>query len=579
MKRAFLVAFLALLIALPSSAANPTLAKIVDDYWQLRLERQPGLRLQRGLPIRNLPELSVEDFGKETAAYRAFLGRLDRIDPASLSHDDWLTHAVLRWELADIDGLEDHLGVSPVVTPHSLPLGGLHEIFTRQGFASREDLDLYLRLLRQYPRYVGQVRSITAWQQSRGFTVPKETVDQVAVLIRSYAQVPEQSLFAVAPGRLERIDPKQAESFRGEVARIVSGEINPALEALASYLAGDYRKAAPDGVGLGQYPGGPEAYRFLVRSYTGLDVTPEEVHQRGLEAVARIEARMAELRKKVGFEGTRRQFHDSLRTDPRFLAKTPEEVEERLMAPIRRIEPLIGRYFLRTPKAPYGVKRLDPALEGSWTFGVYQAPNPSEPSGLYRFNGSKLDQRPLMNAAALIYHELLPGHHFQIALQMENTSLPEFRKDLFHTAFVEGWGEYASELGLEMGLYDDPYSEYGRLAMDMFLSNRLVVDTGMNALGWPLARAREYMRDHVLESDVQIASETLRYSVNMPGQALAYKMGSAKIWELRRHAEKELGERFDLRRFHEAVLGSGSLPMSVLEGHIAWWIGQEKARR
>lgn len=576
MKRAFLWAFAALLFALPSQADD--LKKIVDDYWQLRLERQPGLRLQRGLPIRDLPELSVEDFSKETAAYLAFIGRLDRIDPASLSHDDWLTHAVLRWELADIVGFEEHLGVTPAVTPHSLPLGGIHEIFTRQAFASREDLDVYLRLLRQYPRYVGQVRTITAWQQSRGYVVPKETVDQIAVLIRSYAPAPEQSLFTVAPGRLERIDPSQAESFRDEVARIVSGEINPALEALAAWLAGDYRKAAPDGVGLGQYPGGPEAYRFLVRSYTGLDVTPEEVHRRGLEAVARNEARMAELRKKVGFEGTRRQFHDLLRTDPRFLAKTPEETGERLMAPIRRIEPLIDRYFLRTPKARYGVKRMDPALEGSRTFGSYQAPSPADPSGWYLFNGSKPDQRPLANAAALIYHELLPGHHFQIALQLENQSLPEFRKDLFHTAFVEGWGEYASELGLEMGLYDDPYSEYGRLAMDMFLSTRLVVDTGMNALGWPHAKAREYMREHILESEVQIASETLRYAVNMPGQALAYKMGSAKIWELRRHAEKELGAQFDLRRFHEAVLGSGSLPLSVLEGHIAWWIRQEKAR-
>lgn len=584
MKRAFLWAFAALLFALPAQADD--LKKIVAEYWQFRLDREPFLRLQRELPIRDLPELSAEDLRQQSAVYRALIERLDRIDPASLAHDDWLTQAVLRWELEHEALLSDHLGLLSLVTPHSLPLGGIHEIFTNHPFASREDLDRYLHLLRQYPRYVGQIRTITAWQQGRGFVVPKETIDQAVVLIRTYAQAPEQSLFAVAPGRLERIDSKapgsveDIERFRGEVARIVSGEINPALETLAAYLAGDYRKAAPDGVGMGQYlrAGGPETYRALVRLYTGLDVTPEEVHRRGLEAVARNEARMAEIRGKLGFQGTARQFHDSLRADPRFLAKTPEEVEERLMAPIRRIEPLIGRYFLRTPKAPYGVKRLDPALEGAMTFGLYQAPSPAEPSGLYRFNGSKLDQRPLLNAAALIYHELLPGHHFQIALQRENESLPEFRKDLYHTAFVEGWGEYASELGMEMGLYDDLYSEYGRLAMDMFLSVRLVVDTGMNALGWPLARAREYMREHILESDVQIASETLRYAVNAPGQALAYKMGSARIWELRRLAEKELGARFDLRRFHEAVLGSGSLPLSVLEKHIAWWIGQEKAR-
>lgn len=287
---------------------------------------------------------------------------------------------------------------------------------------------------------------------------------------------------------------------------------------------------------------------------------------------------MAEIRRQVGFEGTQREFNDKLRTDPRFLAKTPEEVGERLMAPIRKIEPLIGKYFLRTPKAPYGVKRLDPALEGSMTFGFYQQPMPADPSGSYLFNGSKLDQRPLMGAAALIYHELLPGHHFQIALQLENESLPELRQNLYHTAFVEGWAEYASELGIEMGLYEDPYALYGRLAMDMFLSNRLVVDTGMNALGWPRSRAVEFMRERLLETDVQIESETLRYSTSIPGQALAYKMGSSKIWELRRRAERELGAKFDLRGFHEAVLGHGSLPLSVLERHIDWWIAQQKGR-
>lgn len=581
MKHALLWTLAALLLVLPAHAApKDDLAKIAADYSQFRLDREPFLRLQRSLPVRDLPDITVEYFRQEADFYRGLVGRLDRVDPRSLDHDDWLTRAVLLWELKHAIEFADHLGVVPLVTPHGLPLGGIHEIFTRQAFASKDDLDLYLQLLRQYPRYVGQIRTTTAWQQSRGFLVPKETADQTAVLIRSYARPPETSLFAVAPDRLARIDPKDGERFRTEVARIVSAEINPALEALASWLAGDYRKAAPETVGLGQYgqAGGPEAYRFLVRLYTGLDVTPEEVHRIGLEAVARIDARMAELRKKVGFTGTRRQFHDSLRTDPRFLAKTPEDTEERLMAPIRRIEPLIGRYFLRLPKAPYGVKRLDPELEGSMTFGMYQVPTPVDPKGWYLYNGSKLDQRPLVNAAALIYHELLPGHHFQIAMQMENGSLPEFRRDLFHTAFVEGWGEYASELGLEMGLYDDPYSEYGRLAMDMFLSNRLVVDTGMNALGWPLERAREYMREHILESEVQIQSETLRYAVNKPGQALAYKMGSAKIWELRRRAEKELGERFDIRRFHEAVLGSGSLPLSVLEEHIGWWIGQEKLR-
>jgi uncharacterized protein (DUF885 family) len=230
-------------------------------------------------------------------------------------------------------------------------------------------------------------------------------------------------------------------------------------------------------------------------------------------------------------------------------------------------------------QAAYGVKRLDAVLEGStFTFGMYEVPTTVEPMGFYRFNGSKLSERPQINAAALIYHELVPGHHFQINLQRENESLPAFRRLNDHTAYVEGWGEYASDLASEMGLYGDPYDEYGRLGMDIFLSSRLVVDTGMNLLGWPRAKAIEYMLAHDLESETQITSETLRYSAAMPAQALAYKMGSAKIRELRRHAEKALGSRFDIRRFHDAVLGSGSMPLTVLEKHVEWWIGEERKR-
>ena len=557
-------------------AGKDSLDRIVADTWQQRLANSPALRLQEGLPVENLPEISHEAWRKEVAFARGILDRLGKIDTASLKHEDWLTHAVLQWEMEQTVESGDHLALDVQITPYAFPLRVTHEIFTRHTFSSPEDAARYLRLLRQYPRYIGQIQARAEGQRAKGILIPKQTVDQMVPLIRAFIQPAERSLFTVAPERLGKMEGKEA--FGAQVAKIVQEEINPSLERLAGMLEGDYRKAAPEGVGLGQYPGGPEAYRFLVRSHTGLNVTPEEVHRRGLEEVARLEARMAEIRRQVGFQGSQREFNDKLRTDPRFLAKTPEEVGERLMAPIRKIEPLIGKYFLRTPKAPYGVKRLDPALEGSMTFGFYQQPMPADPSGSYLFNGSKLDQRPLAGAAALIYHELLPGHHFQIALQLENESLPQLRQNLYHTAFVEGWAEYASELGIEMGLYDDPYALYGRLAMDMFLSNRLVVDTGMNALGWPRSRAVEFMRDRLLETDVQIESETLRYSTSIPGQALAYKMGSSKIWELRRRAERELGAKFDLRGFHEAVLGHGSLPLSVLERHIDWWIAQQKGR-
>ncbi len=212
------------------------------------------------------------------------------------------------------------------------------------------------------------------------------------------------------------------------------------------------------------------------------------------------------------------------------------------------------------------------------TYGYYQSPTASDRRGYYYYNGSSLADRSLLNAAALIYHELVPGHHFQRALQHENADLPSFRREAGWTAYTEGWGEYASSLAGEMGMYEDPYDRAGRLMMDVFLSSRLVVDTGMNALGWTRARAIEYMKANTLESDTQIATETLRYSCDIPGQALAYKMGSARIRELRARAERDLGAAFDVRRFHDAVLGSGPMPLAVLERHVDWFIETEKAR-
>ncbi len=200
---------------------------------------------------------------------------------------------------------------------------------------------------------------------------------------------------------------------------------------------------------------------------------------------------MAKVRERLAFTGTKAEFHAFLRTDPRFFPKTPDEIGDKLMAAMREMEPKLDGLFLRRPKAPYGVKRLDPRLEGSMTYGYYQVPTPRDPKGYYNYNGSKLESRSLLNVRALAFHELAPGHHFQINLQTENGSLPPIRRETRHTAYTEGWGEYASSLGDEAGLFADPYDQYGRLMMDMFLSVRLVVDTGMNALGWSRERAMD----------------------------------------------------------------------------------------
>jgi len=574
---------LLLLAAKPSAeppAASKALAAIVGDYEKWQLDQNPFARLQQGLRVTRLPDYSYEGEEKEAAFCRALRERLARVDAQGLSHEEWLTREILDWQLGvSIEGLE-HVRNIFQITPYNAPLRSpLHQVFTGFAFDADEDLDRYLDLMRQYAAAIDQLRANLQIQRGNEVLLPKAEIEPVVSFVRSFIRSPEQSLFAVSTARLSEIDAPRAAAFQAEVRILVETLVNPALERLAALPdSPDYRKVAPDRVGLGQYLGGQEAYRYLVRSHTTLDLTPEEIHRRGLAEVARLNASLDEARKKIGFAGSPEDFRRFLKTDPRFFARTPEEVAERLMAPIRRLEPRLGDFFLRTPKAPYGVARLESALEGPMTYGFYQQPTPARAEGDYLFNGSRLDERPLLSAAAVVFHELIPGHHLQVSLQMENEALPDFRRLLYPTAFLEGWAMYASGLAMEMGGYTDPYDLAGWIADDLLLSSRLVVDTGMNAYGWQRQQAIDYMKANTLESGTQIGTETLRYAVDTPGQALAYKMGSDKIWELRHKAEKELGKKFDLRRFHDAVIGSGAMPMTVLEKHVTWWIGGEKRR-
>ncbi len=559
-------------------AAAARLDGIAQEFWDHRLEESVGLRLQEGLPVTRLPDLSYGHEAEAARWARGLLDRLEAVDPARLDHERWLSREILAWQLHQpIDGLP-YFWYQFQVTPYTWSFSGVNQAFAQVPLATAEDRARYLDLLGQLPGVAGTLRANLETQRGKGILLPRPEIDLVVTTFKPLAGASAGHPYAVASERLAGVEPGTAEAFQAQVASVLDERVAPAFRDLLSTFDDAYRAAAPEAVGLGRYPKGSEAYRFLIRYHTGLDLTPEEIHQRGLREVERIEGEMAKIRHLVGFEGSAQEFNQQLRTDPRFLACSPEGVAERLTRPIRRIEPEIGKWFLTEPEAPYGVARLDPGLEAGMTFGYYQQPTPDHPSGTYLFNGSSLDQRPLVNAAALIYHELIPGHHFQIALQEENRDLPPFRRNAFPTAFVEGWAEYASALAGEMGMYREPYDRYGRLSMDMFLSARLVVDTGMNALGWSRAKALEFLRAHLLESDAQLATETLRYAVDIPGQALAYKIGSATIRELREHARSELGDRFDVRRFHDAVLGHGAMPLAVLTEHVDWWIAREKSR-
>ena len=569
-----------------SSASDATadLAAIAEDAWQRQLDVDFRARVREGLPLDRIPLPTLERAESDAEFSRAVLDRLAAIDMSALPADETITWEVLhRGASMTIEGLDHYWVITNVLTPYSSTIGELRQLFGMVPLADEQGRKTYLTLLAQVSGVVGFVESHARGQMERGIVVPQPNMDAVVGVVRANTAPFSTGPFAVAEARLgaESEDPDaegDAAAFLTEAERIVDDEINPALERLAAFLDGEYRDAAPPEVGLSRQPGGEAAYRYLVRLHTTMAITPEEIHEIGLRNVAELEEQMLSIQARIGFEGSVDDFRRHIPANPDYFPKSVEEVVERFDAPSRTFFARADEFFLTKPEAPFGARRLDPALEGSQTFGYYNTPTPTDPVGYYNFNGSDLDKRSWLTYAGISLHELFPGHHFHITRQYANQALPAIRRNGLHTAYTEGWGMYSTFLGIDTGfLADDPLGEYGAYMMEIFVATRLVVDTGMNLLGWTLEEGRQYMRDHIFDSETQIASESLRYSTDMWGQALGYQMGKRAILGLRRKAEAALGDDFDLRRFHEAVLGPGSLPITVLESHIDRFIEEERA--
>jgi uncharacterized protein (DUF885 family) len=551
------------------------LSRLIDEYWHYPLIGTFYARYLTGDQV-DLPDLSEQKANSDAEFERHLLAELRTVNTNHLSHADLLNLEVLRWQMELDIGFAKYHWFDMEITAHASPLPVVQAIFERQQFHSPADLDRYLALLQQLKVFIIQTRELTEGQAKRGIVLPKPGIAPAQAFLSSFVKEPEKSPFYVAPERLAAIDPALVAPFREKVRAAIETEINPALQSLVDYVAGDYANKAPEKVGLSQYPGGQEFYRFLIHAYTTLDMSPAQIHQLGIKAVQHDERQMAVLRKKMGYKGSAAEFRKFLLTDPRFIAKSPEEFRDRLISYVKRIEPELGLYFLHLPKAGYTTERLSSGLELAFTFGLYVPPSDGQSTGIYYFNGSHLEARPLFKAGPLITHELIPGHHFQLNLAAENRSIPAFRRLAPFPAYTEGWADYSSQLASEMGAYADDYDRYALLAQNVHQSLRLVVDTGFHDLGWSLEKATEYMREHELESDVQIETEASRYSMGEPAQALAYKLGSNEMLRLRARAQKALGKNFDIREFHEWILSSGPLPLEILDQHVSWCIEHAK---
>jgi uncharacterized protein (DUF885 family) len=444
--------------------------------------------------------------------------------------------------------------------------------------ASARDYESYTARLRAIPAYFDQETALLREGLRTGFTVPRVALEGYEVTIATHAVgQPEDSVFwkpfeAFPPG----VPAGDRERLRAAGRKAIAEAVLPAYRSLLAFFTTEYRPGARTTVGASDLPDGRAYYEWLVRHFTTVDTTPEAVHEIGLAETRRIRLEMDGVIRQTGFAGTFPEFLQFLRTDPRFYAKTPEELLKQAAWIAKRIDGKLPSLFGRLPRQPYGVEPVPADLAPKYTGGRYvPAPLDSPRAGTYWVNTYALESRPLYTLEALTLHEAVPGHHLQIALGKELEGLPPFRRHSYVDAFGEVWGLYSERLGLEAGFYTDPYGNFGRLTYEMWRACRLVVDTGLHAKGWTRAQAIDFMAERTALSRHEVETEVDRY-ISWPGQALAYKMGELKIRELRARAESALGSRFDVRAFHDAVLANGSVPLAILETQIGAFIAARR---
>lgn len=551
----------------------------LEVEWFETLKRHvPQIGLAMGEALVALPDLSPEGAEALAEEARRFQDLLAEINKEDLPHEEQLTYAMMGMQVQQLIDLPATYYLTFSVTPYNLGWQTSRLIppyLNDVTIESEADQSVFLSRLHDVARLADQLYQKAMAQTEQGILVPAPALPGVRTIIGNLAPSIE-SLTMLDDTRLEALSPEQAQAFRTRVERVVNESIMPSIGTLLAHYDEAYERKAPTAVGLHQYAGGAAYYQELIGMQTTLDLSPDSIHQAGLTYQAILHEEMQEIRESLGYEGTAQDFHQQLKLGTQFYLDSPEEVASLFDEYIQRIEPIVDDYFSLKPKAPYGTMRLDPANEAGMTFGYYQRPSPAEPRGLYRFNGSHLDERPMIWAGPLIYHELIPGHHFHLALQDEHPTLSDYRKyGMNLTAFNEGWGNYASSLALEMGLLPDPLERYGWLLFDSFITARLVLDTGMNHFGWTLGEAKAYMLENTFQSEREVMSELLRYSTDMPGQALAYKLGFEHIKDLRMAMEEKYGDQFDIKDFHAAVVGSGALPMPVLTEHVVWFLAEK----
>ncbi len=565
--------------AAPLAAAGESearLLELIEREWRWRLAEFPLLATQVGVHDYDdrLSDDSLAAHARRAEATRAFLAELDAVDTAALPSPRRVDAAMFR------DQLEDRLEGCRF-GEHLLPLNadsGFHTSFAllpmQVPLVTPRDLANYLARLRALPAAIDQNVELLAEGLRRGVTLPRATLEGIEVTIRPLAEGAPEAHPLYGPFRSlpERFPAAERERLAAEGRRALEAGVLPAYGRFLRFMQRDYLPRTRTTLAAAALPDGEAFYRYLVRRFTTLDRTAEEIHQLGLDEMARIRAEMERVIAQTGFAGSFAEFLAHLRTDPRFYARTPEELLREASWIAKRMDARLPSLFGRLPRQPYGVMAVPEALAPKYTSGRYSpSPRDSTEPGWYWVNTHALDQRPLYNLTALTLHEAVPGHHLQGALADEAEGVLPFRRFAYISAFGEGWGLYSEWLGIETGMYEDPYAEFGLLTYQAWRAARLVVDTGLHAFGWSRERAIEYLAGGTALPLHEVATEIDRY-ISWPGQALSYYVGYLELRRLRARAEAELGAAFDVRAFHDAVLEQGSVPLSVLAERIEQWL-------
>ena len=566
------------------AAAGPAedFAALQKDYYQAYLRDNPLEASYFGVKAydRELGKSGPEEAARQVVAAKAMLARLDAIPAAGLAASDRVNHAILRRQLqSTIDG--SLFGANFISYSSRGTLSdNLGRYLSGLPLRSAADFDNYLERLAKVGPYLRQQTATDVAIAAKGYARPCSTLAPLDKALGTPADPdPARSAFyepftKPAPAS---VTAARWAALQDRARQSIASEIVPAMEAFRTAYGETLRPKCLASDSVTALPDGKAQYDFLVRYHTTTGMTPDQIHTLGLREVARIRAEMEALARKSGFPSRDAMIAD-MRTNPRFFAKTPEELMMLTARMTKRIDGQMPALFGRLPRLPYTIKEIPAAIAEGTTTAYYDRGSPEAGlAGIYFVNTSKLDQRPLWEIPALTVHEAVPGHHHQIALQQE-LDMPDWRKNTaYFTAFSEGWGLYSERLGIEMGLYDTPQNDMGRLGYEMWRAARLVVDTGLHAKGWDKARAVAFMKDNTTLTDANVDAEVNRY-ISGPGQALAYKLGELKIRELRALAEKELGAQFDLRDFHDAVLLQGAVPLDTLEAQVRAWINAEKTK-